>query len=119
MIPSSLAQEPARREKQVRFVRFACLAILGILAVGLWAQMPYLVVEHGRLPRWKIFELWGADLLALAWFGRFAIEHAVLGEPLVAVPFADVRGQIRTVAIAGVTVLALELLLTFSLILDD
>ena len=115
----SPAAEPADVRIQERFVRWACLGAVGILAIGLWAQMPYLAVEHGRLEPWRIVELWCADILALVWFGRFALEHAVLAEPLVAVPVDDARGQIRMVTLAGVIALLVELLLTFSLVLNE
>ena len=44
MIRRSFAAEVASGQKQVRIVRWSCLAVLGVLVVGLWAQMPYLSV---------------------------------------------------------------------------
>jgi hypothetical protein len=100
-------------------VRLACLAVLVMLAVGLWAMMPYLTAEHSRLEPWKIVELWCVNILALIWFARFAIVHAVQAEPLLAVPFEDGRRQIRLVRIAGITALLVESVLTFSLMYDE
>lgn len=90
-----------------------------LLAAGLWLQWPYLLIEHRRLEPWKILELWCADILAFVWFGRFVLEHVVLGEPLQSVPFADARKQIRAVCIAGATALLLELMFTLTLALDE
>src|SRR6266705_1140719 len=103
MIPRSFAAEVAGGQRQVRIVRWSCLAVLGVLVAGLWLQMPYLAIEHSRLEPWRILELWCADILALAWFVRFVFEHVVEAEPLVAVPFADTRAQLRLVTTAGVT----------------
>src|SRR5258705_740941 len=119
MIRHSFAAEVAGGQKQVRIVRWSCLAVLGVLVAGLWLQMPYLAVEHSRLEPWRFVELWCADILALAWFARFAFEHAVEAEPLVAVPFADTRVQWRLVTTAGVAAVVVELLLTFSLMLNE
>ncbi len=100
-------------------VRFACLAVVVVLGVGLWAEMPYLVAEHSRLDPWRILEVWCFNLLALVWFGRFVLVHAIQGEPLVAVPLADGRRRIKGVIIAGVTALLVELVFIFSLMFDE
>ena len=90
-----------------------------MLTTGLWLQWPYLLIEHRRLEPWKIAELWCANILALIWFGRFALEHAIMGEPLLPVPFADARRQFKTVCIAGATAIALELFFTINLALEE
>lgn len=118
-IPRYPAVKSADQPRQVRIVRFACLAVIVILAVGLWAEMPYLIVEHRRLEPWKIFELWCADILALFWFARFAIVHAIQGEPLVGLPLEEGRKQLRVVTIAGAAAVLLDLIFTFSLMYDE
>lgn len=81
--------------------------------------MPYLAAEHSRLNPWRILELWCADLLALVWFARFTLLHAVQGEPLLAVPFENGRRQIRFVTIAGVAALVIELVFILALVVDE
>jgi hypothetical protein len=81
--------------------------------------MPYLMTECQRLESWKIVELWCADIVALSWFVRFSVVHAIQGEPLIAVPFEDRRRQIKTVAITGVAALLLDVVLTFNLMHDE
>lgn len=100
-------------------MRFACVAVVIVLAVGLWAQMPYLAVEHRRLETWKIVELWCADILALFWFTRFTIVHAIQGEPLVAVPRDDGRHRIKVVAMVGTAALLIDLALSLFLMNDE
>lgn len=112
-------ESQATSEAQLKVTRWACLGILVMVMIGLWAQWPYLLIEHGRLEPWKSLELWCANILALVWFGRFALEHAVLGEPLLPVPFGDARKQIRIICIAGVTAILLELFFTLALVLDE
>jgi hypothetical protein len=90
-----------------------------MLMLGLWLQWPYLLIEHRRLQPWKILELWCANILALVWFGRFALEHAILGEPLLPTPVADARKQMKVVCIAGASALLLELLFTLALLVDE
>src|SRR5260370_38235794 len=94
-IPQFPGAHRADHHRHVRLVRCACLGVVAILAIGLWAKMPYLTVEHRRLEPWKIAELWCADIVALLWFVRFTIVHAIQGEPLVAMPLEDRRKQIR------------------------
>jgi hypothetical protein len=105
--------------RQVRVVRYACAAAVVVLVAGLWLKLPYLTEECGRLEPWKIVELWCADILALWWFIRFAVVHAIWGEPLTAVPFENRRHQIRAVAITGVAALLLDLGFTFYLMYDE
>lgn len=100
-------------------MRFACVVVVIVLAVGLWAQMPYLTVEHRRLESWKIVELWCADILALFWFTRFTIVHAIQGEPLVAVPRDDGRHRIKVVAMVGVGALLVDLAFCLYLMGDE
>jgi len=119
MTQRSFAAEAAGGQKQGRIVRWSCLAVVGLLVAGLWLQMPYLAVEQSRLEPWRILELWCADILALAWFVRFVFEHVLEAEPLAAMPFADTRAQMRGVATAGVAAVVVELLFTFSLMLNE
>jgi hypothetical protein len=65
-------------EGRVRKVRFACVAVAAAVAIGLWANMSYLAVEHRRLEFWQIVGLWTGDVMGLLWFARFAFVHAVL-----------------------------------------
>jgi hypothetical protein len=95
------------------------VAVVIILVVGLWAQMPYLTVEHRRLEPWKIVELWCADILALFWFVRFTIVHALQGEPLVAVLFEDGRRRIKVIAMIGTAALLIDLVFSFYLMNDE
>jgi hypothetical protein len=118
-IPRFPPAQQADVQRQVRIVRWACVAAVGILAVGLWAKMPYLIAEHRRLEPWKIVELWCADILALYWFARFTLVHAIEGEPLTRLPLEDGRKRIRMVTMTGVTVFVVDLLFTFFLMFDE
>src|SRR5947209_1799577 len=99
--------------------RLGCLAVALLVVAALWADGSYLAQEHRRLEPWKIAELWCADMVALWWFVRFAIVHAIQGEPLSPLPLEDGKKQMRGVAITGVTVLAVDLVLTLSLMYDE
>jgi hypothetical protein len=81
--------------------------------------MPYLKVEHGRLEPWKIVELWSADLVALFWFVRFSVVHAIQGEPLLAVPRDDGRHRIRVVVLIGTGALLVDLAFCLQLMSDE
>jgi hypothetical protein len=100
-------------------VRFACAVVLALLAVGLWANLPYLAAEHHRLEPWKIAGLWTGDVTALLWFARFAFIHAVLGRPLVPALASDVRGRFRFVLWSGVAALVVDLTMTLYLMHDE
>src|SRR5215467_13427444 len=76
--------EPPQKGRILK-IQLACLLICVVLGVAIWANMPYMLVEHSRLELWKIVGLWIGDLAALIWFGRFLFAHALLGEPLVPV----------------------------------
>lgn len=106
-------------ERQILYVRLACLAGAVILAVGLWANLPYLIVEHRRLELWKICGLWCGDFMALLWFLRFVFDHAVLGEPLVPRSPGEGRKSLRVLACAGLAALLLDLAMTCFLMLDE
>ena len=106
-------------QRQVWALRIFCLSIVAIVAVALWAFMPYLLVEHRRLEHWKLFGLLSGDLVALLWFGRFAFEHAVLGRPLSPMPINDGRRHFKTVAWVAVAAILIDLAFTFYLMLDE
>lgn len=106
---------PHTAEARVWQTRLACVAVAGALAVGLWANWPYLDVEHRRLEAWQIAGLWAGDVMGLLWFLRFAFTYAALGEPLAPVPVSDGRRRLRLLALAGVAALLIDLAFSFYL----
>jgi hypothetical protein len=108
IVPQNLSPKPTDPDRQVLLVQAICLFIILILVLGLWLQAPYLDIEHSRLELWKIFGLWCADILALVWFARFTLAHAILREPLVPVPFENGRRQLKAVIYAGTAALLVD-----------
>ncbi|HSU56777.1 MAG TPA: DUF3592 domain-containing protein [Candidatus Dormibacteraeota bacterium] len=119
---------PARRRaefpgeasaRQLRKVQLICLAICGLLGLALWANMPYLIVEHQRLETWQIAFLWIGDFTALLWFVRFAFVHAVLGRPLTDVLLSEGRKTRKVVVIASIGAMVLDLVFTVYLMVNE
>jgi hypothetical protein len=81
--------------------------------------MPYLVLEHRRLQPWKIAGLWLGDIMALIWFGRFALAHAVLGAPLVSMRLSDRRRRLWLVGIAVAGAMLVDLGFTLYLMYEE
>ena len=110
---------PHTLEARVWQTRLACVAVAAALAVGLWANWPYLVVEHRRLEAWKSAGLWAGDVMGLLWFIRFTFTYAALGEPLTPVPVSDGRRRLRALALAGVAALLIDLAFSFYLMREE
>jgi hypothetical protein len=106
-------------EGRITKVRIACVAGAAIIAVGIWANWPYLAVEHQRLESWKIAGLLIGDVMGLLWFSRFAFSHAVSGDPLVPVPVSNGRRNLRLITFAGLVAILIDLGFTLFLMRDE
>ncbi|MFO1486999.1 MAG: hypothetical protein U1F65_00840 [Verrucomicrobiota bacterium] len=110
---------PIAQEKQVQKVRWICALTLVGLLVGIWANYPYLVVEHRRIESWKILGLLTGDIAGFYWFLRFSITHAGFGEPLTDVPRNAAHKELKRLVLIGVAALAFDLSFTVYLMLAE
>ena len=109
----------ARQRGQILKVQLACLLICVVLGIAIWANLPYMLVEHSRLEIWKIVGLWIGDLAALIWFGRFLFAHALLAEPLVSVSETGEHQEFKFILRAGILALVLDLSMSIYLMADQ
>jgi len=100
-------------------VQLACLGIIVVLGVAVWANLPYLLVEHSRLETWKVIGLWIGDIAGLVWFGRFVLAHAILAEPLVDLPASEQTQEFKFIVRAGILAIVLDLLMSAYLMVDE
>lgn len=105
--------------RPLRNVRFACVAVLVLVVVGFWANLPYIASEHRRLETWKAVGLWAGDLTAMLWFMRFAYVHAVLGRRFGRADAGDRREHIRFAAWSMAIALLVDLGMTLYLMHDE
>ncbi len=92
---------------------------MGVLALAIWAHLPYLQVEYRRLQPWKIAGLLIGDCVGLIWFARFAFVHAVLARQAIPVAFEQVRSGFKPVAVAVGIAVFLDLSFTLYLMADE
>jgi hypothetical protein len=100
-------------------VQVASLAIILVLIAAVWANLPYLLVEHSRLEAWKAVGLWIGDVAGLIWFGRFVLAHAVLCEPLADVPASEQTEEFKFLVRAGLLAIVLDLIMSVYLMVDE
>jgi hypothetical protein len=106
-------------DAHVRGVRLCCLAVLALLALGVWAHLAYLLIEHRRLEPWKIIGFWAGDTAAFVWFARFAFAHALLGEPLTQISVSVGHKRFTLFALGLGLAMLLDLAFTLNLMHDE
>src|SRR4051812_47665253 len=106
------------RERQFLKMRILCAVVAVAFAVGLWANLPYIVVEHQRLESWKIIGLWIGDFMGLVWFGRFVMVHVILEEPLMSTAVVDKRRRLKFLIAIGVAAMLVDFAFTLYLMRD-
>lgn len=97
------------RQRETWKVQLACVVGVAFAAAGIWANYPYLVIEHHRLELWKIAGLLIGDLMGLIWFAKFALTHAVSGNPLVPVPAEKGKRNLRLIIFTGIIAILIDL----------
>jgi hypothetical protein len=95
--------------------RIACVVMLGVLGVGVWANLPYLVVEHRRLEDWKIAGLYIGDAVGFLWFARFVYLHGILRFPLAPIVPEEGRRSFRLLVWSGIAAVLLDCAFTLYL----
>ena len=100
-------------------VRLASFAVLAFFGLGIWANLPYLIIEHHRLESWKIIGMWTGDVTAFFWFLQFAFTHGLLGRPLRGVLVSDGRKQLRRLALVGAAAMLVDVAFTLELLRSE
>lgn len=100
-------------------VRLTSLAVLALLGLGVWANLPYLKVEHHRLESWKIIGMWTGDVTAFFWFLQFAFSHGLLGKPLSGVRVSDGRKQLRRLALVAAAAMLVDFAFTLEVLRSE